>query len=215
MHLGIFESLFVFFQNIIEALGYTGVCILMALESMVAPVPSEGVMPFAGFLVATGDFTLFGAILASSIGSMIGSWLSYAMGYYGGRPFVLKIGKYLLLNVHHLEWAEKFFTKYGGGTIFVSRFIPVVRHLISIPAGAGKMNLIKFSIYTLIGATMWNTFLIWCGIKLKENWEKVHHFSSYLDIVVILCIVGFIGYMIYKKFKGPNPNDKINSKSKY
>lgn len=181
-----FTFLAEYFTAIIAKLGYLGAGFLMGLESMVAPVPSELVMPFVGFLVAEGKFTWTMSIVATSIGSVIGSLASYAMGYWGGRPVVMKIGKYLLLNERDLEWTERWFARHGSWTIFVSRFIPVVRHLISIPAGLGKMRLLPFCVYTLIGATLWNVFLLWCGYVLKQNWEKVEHYSKQLDVVVII-----------------------------
>src|SRR5438045_2997231 len=147
--------------KVLEKTSYAGAAGLMALESMIFPLPSEAIMPFVGFKVADGEWNLWLAILATSIGSMIGSLLSYAMGYYGGKPLVLKVGKYLLLNQHDLERTETFFhRKQGITTVFVSRFIPVVRHFISIPAGMGKMPLLPFLGVTLIGATLWNTFLL-------------------------------------------------------
>ncbi len=184
-----FTHLAVYFTHIIETLGYWGAGFLMGLESMVAPVPSELVMPFVGFLVADGKFSWTLSIIATSIGSILGSLASYAMGYWGGRPIVLKVGKYLLLNEHDLEWTEKWFARHGSWTIFVSRFIPVVRHLISIPAGLGKMRLLPFCVYTVIGATMWNVFLMVCGYKLKQNWEQVEHYSKQLDVVMVIVIV--------------------------
>ncbi len=183
------QQLAVYFTYIIEQLGYWGAGFLMALESMVAPVPSELVMPFVGFLAAEGKFTIEMSILATSIGSIIGSLMSYYMGYLGGRPLVLKVGKYLLLNREHLEWTEKWFAQHGSWTILVSRFIPVVRHLISIPAGLGKMRILPFCIYTLIGATIWNTFLLLCGYKLRQNWTLVQQYSHELDIVVAIGLV--------------------------
>ena len=183
------QQLAVYFTYIIEQLGYWGAGFLMALESMVAPVPSELVMPFVGFLAAEGKFSLEMSILATSIGSIIGSLISYYMGYLGGRPLVLKVGKYLLLNREHLEWTEKWFAQHGSWTILVSRFIPVVRHLISIPAGLGKMRILPFCIYTLIGATVWNTFLLLCGYKLRQNWTLVQQYSHELDIVVAIGLV--------------------------
>ena len=124
--------------QITDFLGYTGICFLMALESMVVPLPSELVMPFAGFLVHQGRFSFTGALIAATLGSLIGSLISYAMGYYGGEIFVKKIGRYLLLDEKDLEWSEKWFAKRGEATIFFARFVPVVRHLISIPAGLAK-----------------------------------------------------------------------------
>lgn len=179
---------------------YPGVFLLMVLESMVFPVPSEAVMPFAGFLIASGKFTFTGVIIASTLGSIVGSLVSYAMGYYGGKPFINRFGKFLLLDAHDLEITERFFAKKGELTIFISRFIPVIRHLISIPAGLGKMNLLKFSIYTIIGAGLWNSFLTYIGFKLKENWAEVMQYSHIIDIFVV-AILGlaflYYGYKIY------------------
>jgi membrane protein DedA with SNARE-associated domain len=178
----------------IDATGYTSVLVLMAMESMVFPVPSEAVMPFAGFLVVTGRFSFAGVIIASTIGSIIGSSLSYSMGRYGGTPFVDRFGKYFFLHQDHLAFTERFFTKYGEATIFVCRFIPVVRHLISIPAGAGRMNLLKFSMYTIAGAGIWNTFLTVCGYYQKQNWEEVMRYSHIVDIVVVLILLAGVAY---------------------
>jgi membrane protein DedA with SNARE-associated domain len=197
-----FESLFKLFTEIISTVGYAGVFVLMTLESMVAPVPSEGVMPFAGYLVTTGKFNMAIVIVSSSIGSIFGSLISYYIGACGGKPFILKYGKYLLLDKHHLEITERFFEKYGEKTIFFSRFIPVVRHFISIPAGIGKMNLPKFCIYTIAGAAMWNAFLAYTGVWLGVRWELVHKYTKYLDILVILIAAAFIGHLVYKHIKG-------------
>lgn len=184
----------------IGATSYPGIFLLMVLESMVFPVPSEAVMPFAGFLVVKGQFTFTGVIIASTLGSIVGSLASYTMGFYGGKPFIKRFGKYLLLDTHDLEITERFFAKRGELTIFISRFIPVIRHMISIPAGLGKMKLWKFIIYTILGAGMWNAFLTYVGIKLKENWEEVMTYSHIIDIVV----VGVLGlaflYYAYKVY---------------
>lgn len=183
------QHLAVYFTYLIEKLGYLGAGFLMALESMVAPVPSELVMPFVGFLAVEGKFSVPLAILATSAGSLIGSVISYYMGYLGGRPFVMKVGRYLLLNREHLEWTERWFDRHGSWTIFVSRFIPVVRHLISIPAGLGKMRLLPFCLYTVLGATIWNSFLLVCGYKLRQNWTLVEQYSHELDVAVAVALV--------------------------
>jgi membrane protein DedA with SNARE-associated domain len=176
--------------KILNTTGYAGAAGLMALESMIFPLPSEAVMPFVGFLVEDKKMNLWLAILATSIGSIIGSLLSYAMGYYGGKPLVLKVGKYLLLNKRDLERTEAYFHKKSGAmTIFIGRFIPVVRHFISIPAGMGKMPLVPFCIATLIGATIWNTFLLLLGKKLREHWYVVQKYSHQVDIVVVVLIL--------------------------
>jgi membrane protein DedA with SNARE-associated domain len=182
----------------LDKTGYCGAGFLMALESMIAPVPSEAVMPFVGFQVADGKWSLWAAILATSLGSIIGSWISYMLGAYGGRPVVLKVGKYLLLNEEDLHWTEQFFHKRAGmWTLFISRFIPVVRHLISIPAGMGKMPMVPFLIVTLVGATMWNSFLLFCGMRLKDNWTVVQKYSHKIDIVVVILV--FIAFVWFVK----------------
>lgn len=177
---------------VLDTTSYAGAAGLMALESMIFPLPSEAVMPFVGFQVADGKWNLWLAIGSTSLGSMIGSWLSYAMGYFGGKPLVLKVGKYLLLNQRDLERTEQFFHRRAGATIvFVARFVPVVRHFISIPAGIGKMPLLPFSIVTLIGATLWNTFLLVLGMKLRDHWTVVQKYSHQADYVIVA--LGLIG----------------------
>jgi membrane protein DedA with SNARE-associated domain len=137
------------------------------------------------------------AMLATSLGSLIGSTISYFMGYYGGKPVVLRVGKYLLLDEHDLTMTENFFHKRSGTiTIFISRFIPVVRHLISIPAGVGRMPLFPFLAATLIGATTWNTFLLFCGMKLREHWHVVQKYSHQVDLVVALVLISGTAWFI-------------------
>ena len=173
--------------QILDTTGYAGAAGLMALESMIAPVPSEAVMPFVGFQIADGKWSLWPAIISTSIGSILGSLLSYWMGYYGGTPLVLKVGKYLLLNQRDLERTEQFFHKRAGLlTIFIARFVPVVRHFISIPAGMGKTPLLPFIAVTFVGATAWNCFLLACGMKLREHWTTVQKYSHQADIVIVL-----------------------------
>ncbi|HLC85962.1 MAG TPA: DedA family protein [Candidatus Nanoarchaeia archaeon] len=184
-----------------EILGYPGLLILMALESMIAPVPSEVVMPFAGFLIAEGKFTFLMVAIFSTLGSMMGSLISYWLGLFGGRKFVNKFGKYLLLDESHLDWTEKWFERKGEKTIFISRFVPIVRHLISIPAGIGKMNLKKFILYTVVGALIWNMFLVYLGFKLKQRWELIHEYSPQLDILAGIILLIVIGYFIYRHVK--------------
>lgn len=187
----------------LDATGYAGAAVLMALESMIAPVPSEAVMPFVGFLVSDGKWHLGAAVLATSAGSLIGSLLSYCMGYYGGRPFVLKVGRYLLLDRHDLEWTEAFFMRRRGtATLFVSRFIPVIRHLISIPAGTGRMPLASFVAATGIGATLWNSFLLVLGIKLREHWTLVQTYSHQVDVVVVILLLAVCMWYVRSRLPG-------------
>jgi membrane protein DedA with SNARE-associated domain len=186
---------------LIDATGYPGVFVLMTMESMVLPVPSEAVMPFAGFLVATKHFTMAGIIVASTLGSIAGSLLSYWIGRYGGVSFVKRWGKYLLLNQHDLEVTEAFFNKRGSITILICRFIPVVRHLISIPAGTGRMNIFTFLVFTIIGAGLWNTFLSFLGFYLRQNWDVVMKYSHIVDIVVVLILLAGVFYFVARHLK--------------
>ncbi len=185
-----------FATSVIGSTGYLGVALLMALESMIAPIPSEAVMPFAGFLAYEGTFTLLGVVLASTAGSLAGSLLSYALGHYGGRFVVHRFGRYLLLREHHLTMTERFFARYGEKAVFWSRFIPVVRHLISIPAGIGEMRLGKFVMYTAIGAGLWNSFLAWLGLTLGANWELVHRYGRLVDALILAALLLAVVYLL-------------------
>lgn len=207
--MSITEILANFFSNIIYEIGYVGVMVLMAMESMIFPVPSEAVMPFTGFLVYEEKFSWVGIFIFSTLGSIIGSSISYLMGLYGGRAFILKYGKYFLLEKEHLEITEKFFSKYGEITILISRFIPVVRHLISIPAGMARMNFMKFIIFTTIGASAWNMFLAYVGYILKSNWKEIMKYSKVFDLIVILAIFLLSVYFLYKQLKKSKQKGKV------
>ena len=161
----------------------------MVLESMVFPLPSELVMPFAGFLAGQGVFSFWMVVASSVVGSLLGSLLSYAMGFYLGRGFIIKYGKFFLLHEADLIKTEQWFARRGGITILIGRFVPVVRHLISIPAGTAKMNVWKFLAYTGIGALGWNAFLAYSGYYLGENWAQVEHYSEWLSIGTLFLLV--------------------------
>ena len=195
--MGLTEALCYYNTWFINQCSYLGVFLLMTLESMVAPIPSELVMPFAGFLIFTGQFGVVPVMVASTLGSIVGSLLSYGMGMLG-KPVVLRYGRYLLLNVHHLDWTEQFFSRHGGKTIFISRFIPVVRHLISIPAGLARMPLIPFILYTAVGATLWNGFLTYLGFRLKQNWPLIQKYTHILDYFVVAGLIAAAGYLVWK-----------------
>jgi membrane protein DedA with SNARE-associated domain len=207
--MGLTEFIATYITKLIDQGGYIIITISMCLESMIFPLPSEAVMPFAGFLVSDHKLSFVLVAVFATLGSIIGSLVSYVAGYYGGKPFVLKFGKYLLLNEHHLETTEKYFTKFGEITIFICRFIPVVRHLISIPAGVGRMNLVRFSIFTIIGAAIWNSFLCFIGMLLRQNWEEVMKYSKIIDMIVIIFLLCLVGYFVYSQIKG-----RVNPKSK-
>ena len=195
--MGLTESLCYYNTWFINQCSYLGIFVLMALESMIAPVPSELVMPFAGFLIFSGHFDPWAVMVASSLGSIVGSLLSYGLGMLG-EPVVLRYGRYLFLNVHHLAWTQKFVDRHGGKTIFISRFIPVVRHLISLPAGLAQMSLAPFLLYTLVGASLWNGFLTYLGVRLKENWWLIQQYTHILDYCVTAALVAAMGYFFWK-----------------
>ncbi|MGD1049316.1 MAG: DedA family protein [Candidatus Krumholzibacteriaceae bacterium] len=199
--MGLTEFIVRYATLVIEKTGYAGIGILMTMESMIMPVPSEAVMPFAGFLWFEHKLSFWGIVLASTTGSIIGSLISYCIGAYGGRPFVRKYGRYFLLNEHHLDRTENFFSRHGEITIFISRFIPVVRHLISIPAGLGRMNIVRFSIYTVVGAGLWNSFLTWLGYHLRDNWETVRQYTQVIDIVLVAALLAAAVFFAYKQIQ--------------
>jgi len=184
--------------QLISAIGYFGLLILMAIESTMLPLPSELVMPFAGFLVANGTFSWAGAIIFATIGSLIGSLFSYWLGYHASGPAIRKFGKYFFLNEHHLKQSEQWFKGKGNITIFIGRFVPGVRHVISLPAGAGKMKLLPFCIFTILGAGMWNTVLLYAGYLLQKNWDVVYKNTHTIDLIVVATIaVTIVGYLFH------------------
>jgi membrane protein DedA with SNARE-associated domain len=201
--MGLTEAICYYNTLFINQCSYVGIFVLMTLESMIAPIPSELVMPFAGFLIFTGEFDVLPVLVASSLGSLVGSLLSYGMGMLG-ETVVLRYGRYLLLNPHHLEWTKNFFARHGGKTIFFSRFIPVVRHLISIPAGLARMPLLPFILYTVVGATMWNMFLTYLGVRLKENWRIIQQYTHILDYFVVAGLIMAGVYFFWKLKKARN-----------
>ena len=194
-------AIFSFIVGIISGIGYLGIFILMALESMITPIPSELVMPFAGFLVSQGKLSLVAVILAGALGCLAGSLISYYIGYLGGRPFVLRVGRYLLLHESDLKWTEGFFRKHGEKTIFICRFIPAVRHVISIPAGVGRMDIKKFSAYTFAGSLVWVSILTYAGILLGDNWKQLYSFTEKFDIIVIVLALILIGIFVRRHIK--------------
>lgn len=187
--------------SIISSLGYFGVFVLMTLESMIFPIPSEAVMPFAGFLASQGGMNIWLASLIAALGGILGSVISYYIGLHGGYRFVNRYGKYFLLDKEHLDWTVKFFAKYGEKTIFISRFVPVVRHFISIPAGVGKMKMGKFVTYTFFGAFLWDFFLAWLGFKLGESWTLIQKYSHPIDLVIVIAIVLVGAFWFYHLWK--------------
>lgn len=195
------EAIAIWIQGVISAAGYTGVAGLMAIESACIPLPSEVIMPFAGSLVPSGRFTLFGAGLAGAIGCVIGSIPAYYAGMYGGRPLILKYGKYVLLSHKHLDWADKFFAYRGDITVFVARLLPMVRTFIAFPAGVARMRMSKFIVYTFIGSLPWCIGLAWVGMKLGEHIDELKPWFHRLDAVLFVAGVMAVGWFIRNELR--------------
>lgn len=183
----------------ISASGYAGVAFLMAIESACIPLPSEIIMPFSGYLVHTGQLKLFWVATAGALGCNLGSLVAYWIGALGGRPFIEKYGRFVLLNHHDLERAEHFFQRFGGITVFLGRLLPVVRTFIALPAGIAKMPQVRFHIYTFLGSWPWCFALAWFGMKLGQAWETdprfkaaFHRFHLAVEIVLLVGIVWFV-----------------------
>ena len=193
------EALFAWISGVISTLGYGGIVVLMGIESACIPLPSEMIMPFAGYLVSTGRFTLFGIALAGAIGCVVGSIPAYYAGLYGGRALVERYGRYLLVNVDHLAWAERFFARRGEITVLVARLLPVVRTFIAFPAGMARMPMGKFIVYTFVGSFPWCLGLGWVGVKVGEHREQLTPYFHKADAVIVAAILAGIGYYVWKQ----------------
>lgn len=190
-----------FFQIVVDYIalwGYTGIIIGMALESACIPVPSELIFGFAGYLVYSGKLNFSLSVLAGVAGGLLGSLIAYLAGFYGGRPFVAKYGKYLLLSQKHVDTAQRWFDRYGLKAVFFSRLLPVVRTFISLPAGFAKVNLSKFILYTVFGSLPWTIALIYAGLLLGENWRKLNTVGHEISLVFVVLLVAAAIY-VYRK----------------
>ena len=195
----IIAAIATFIVATISAIGYAGIVLLMAIESACIPLPSEIIMPFSGYLVFTGRFDLVLVATAGAIGCNLGSTIAYAVGYYGGRPLVEKWGVYVLLSRRDLALVDRFFDRFGGITVFVSRLLPVVRTFIALPAGIARMSQIKFQLYTFLGSWPWCFALAYIGAKLGERWESdptlrevLHRFDALIIAVLLLGLVWYV-----------------------
>lgn len=182
-------------------LGYFGVAIGLAIEI----IPSEIVLAYAGYLISKGEINYFGAIAAGTFGILIAQLILYWIGAYGGRPFLLKYGKYLLIHERHIDVAEKWFNKYGAGVIFTGRFIPVIRQAISIPAGIAKMSYAKFIFYTLLATIPWSVLFIFLGERLASNWAQIDEaaapYVKPVGAIAVIVIIAYIAFSMYRKKK--------------
>lgn len=185
-----------FIVAFISGSGYIGITLLMAIESACIPLPSEVIMPFSGYLVSAGHFSLWGVAVAGALGCNIGSIVAYFVGAVGGRPLAERYGRYVLITRHDLEMADRFFARYGDWAVFIARLLPVVRTFIALPAGISRMNFARFNIYTFLGSLPWCFALAYAGMKLGERWETLgpyfHHFDTVFLIVIVVGAIWFI-----------------------
>jgi membrane protein DedA with SNARE-associated domain len=199
LSISILGTLSDFIISVIAQLGYVGVFVGMTLESVGFPLPSEVIMPFAGYVVWTGGLTLIGVSLAGTFGCLVGSLIAYYIALWGGRPLLDRYGKYVLIRKKELDRAHEWFEKYGDRAVFVSRLLPVVRTFISYPAGIVRMDVKKFSLYTVLGSFPWCLGLAYIGFLLGPHWTDIEGLFTYLDVLVIVGIIGLVAYLIYHR----------------
>lgn len=198
------ETLAVFTTGVISAMGYGGVVLLMAIESACIPLPSEIIMPFAGYLVYRGQFTLQGAALAGAVGCIVGSIPAYYLGRYGGRPLVERYGRYVLLSHKELDLADRLFYRHGHWIVFAARLLPVIRTFIAFPAGVARMPMGKFVAYTFVGSYPWCLGLAWVGRKLGEQWHTDPRLKAAFhrfDLAIGLLIAASVAWYAWHKLR--------------
>jgi membrane protein DedA with SNARE-associated domain len=187
-----------FATNVVGDLGLGGIFVLMLLESACIPVPSEATMLFAGFAVHNGHYSLFAAVAAGVVGNLVGSWIAYAVGYWGRVDLIEKHGHRLFIKQHHLEWADRWFQRYGDATVFFTRMLPIVRTFISLPAGVARMPFWRFTVLTLLGCIPWVFLLTFIGKQAGDNWHKWKDSLHYVDYAVAALIVIGIVYLVIR-----------------
>jgi membrane protein DedA with SNARE-associated domain len=188
-----------FVTHVIDVGGYAGIVALMGIESACIPLPSEIIMPFAGYVVFLGHFSLFWAATAGAVGCNLGSWIAYWIGAKGGRALVERYGKWVLMNRHDLDRMTLFFNRHGAITVLVARLLPVVRTFIAFPAGIAKMPQLRFHIYTFVGSWPWCFGLTYVGMKLGQAWqtdprfhEAFHRFHLVVELALLAGVVWFV-----------------------
>jgi membrane protein DedA with SNARE-associated domain len=184
--------------DFIDSVGLIGVFLLMLLESACIPVPSEAIMLFAGFNVSEGDMTLFGIVAAGVLGNVVGSWVAWAAGYYG-RMELLEKNRLIHINHKHLDWADRWFQRYGDATVFFTRMLPIIRTFISLPAGVARMPFWRFTVLTLAGCIPWVLLLGIVGREVGDRWEEWRDYLHYGDYVVLAAILGGIVYLLVRR----------------
>lgn len=184
---------------VLDKTGYAGTFIAMALESACIPIPSEAILPFGGYLSFTGRLNLTLVIIFGTLGGTAGSIGAYYIGKIGGRPLVEKYADKLRLSKSHIEKSDYYFNKYGEKIVFYSRLLPIIRTFISLPAGISKMDVKKFTIYTLLGSAIWSVLLGYAGYKMGENWTIIREWFHFADIALVILIIAFILYKLISK----------------
>jgi membrane protein DedA with SNARE-associated domain len=201
-----------FLDSLYGAVGYLGVLIAMAIESAMIPLPSELILPYAGFLVSDqtkleplthGPWGFWIVVVVATIGNTIGSLIAYAIGAWGGRPFLERYGRYLLIRHHEIELAERFFDQYGAATAFFSRLLPIVRTFISFPAGVARMPLRKFIAYSTAGAFLWSILLVYAGTVLGSNWVKIRETLQPFDLLIAIAVVALVVLFVWLRLGRP------------
>lgn len=193
-----------FVETIISSFGYSGVFIAMAIESACIPLPSEIILPFTGYMVFLGHFGFWQATVIATLGNLFGGLVAYFVGVWGGRPFLKRYGRYILINERELVWTERLFERHGEMTVLIGRMLPVVRTFISLPAGIARMNPLKMAVYTTLGAFFWCALLIFVGQKLGQNWNSLKPMFHRADLVIGGGIVLAVTYLLLKRFKPRN-----------
>jgi len=185
------------FEHLYQTFGYAGVVVAMAIESACIPLPSEVILPLAGWMVSRGIFNFWVTVLSGTLGCVIGSTIAYWVGYFGGRPLLERWGRYVLISPRDLDIAEHWFGRYGEVAIFFSRMLPVVRTFISLPAGIAEMSFGRFILYTALGSIPWSIALVYVGKELGDNWEAIRPVIQKFDYLIVAVIVLGVAWYIY------------------
>jgi membrane protein DedA with SNARE-associated domain len=192
------DPLVQFAVDVIDKLGLAGVFVLMVAESACLPIPSEATMLFAGFNVSEGEYSLFTLTAVGVAGNLVGSWIAYAVGYFGRIDLIEKHGSKFFIKPHHVQWADRWFARHGEATVFFSRMLPIIRTFISLPAGVARMPFWRFTIFTLAGCIPWVFLLGFIGKEAGDNWESWKEHLHYVDYVVIAAIALAIVWLVVR-----------------
>jgi membrane protein DedA with SNARE-associated domain len=190
----------------ISSLGYGGIVLCMAIESACIPLPSEIIMPFSGYLVTTGRFTLWGVTLAGGVGNVLGSWAAYWLGMKGGRPMAQQLARWRIIRMEEYDRADRWLKRHGLQVAFWTRLLPIVRTFISFPAGAARVPFWRFTLYTLLGSLPWSLGLAYVGVLFREHWENIRHYWRGFDLVVVLGLLALFGFWLFHHFRSGREN---------